>query len=64
MFAIEFTFNELSFMRQALDVVSVQGKDAKFVTALQNKLEHELEEIKKFIQAEEAKKAEGLKNLQ
>ena len=30
-FSIDVTHNELTFLRQSLDVVSVSGKDAKFL---------------------------------
>jgi hypothetical protein len=63
-YSIDFTPTELSFIRQALDVVMVQGKDARFVISLQAKIEHELNEIHKRKQAEEFKKAEELKKLQ
>jgi|688.fasta_scaffold1712911_1 hypothetical protein len=63
-YSIDFTPTELSFIRQALDVVMVQGKDARFVISLQAKIEHELNEIQKMKQAEELKKMEGLKKLQ
>jgi acid phosphatase family membrane protein YuiD len=59
-FAIDFSFNELVFVRQALDVVSVAGKDAKFLAALQIKVENELAEIQKMKQEFEDQKAEEL----
>jgi Tfp pilus assembly protein PilN len=55
-FSINLTPNELSFIRQALDTVQIQGKDAKFLATLQIKLEHELSEIKRMMQEEEQKK--------
>lgn len=45
-FEIKLTFNELTFLRSALDPISIQGRDAKFVAALQLKLEQEIENIK------------------
>jgi hypothetical protein len=62
-FSINFTPSELAFIRQSLDVVMVQGKDVRFVSALQQKIEYEMNEIQKMKQAEEAKKLEGLKDL-
>ena len=41
LFSVDFTLNELIFLRQASDVVSISGKDAKFLASLQNKLEYE-----------------------
>ena len=60
LFEISFTFNELIFLRSALDPISIQGKDARFVAALQIKLENEMEEIKNMIQEVENKKIEKL----
>ena len=45
LFSVDFTLNELIFLRQASDIVSITGKDAKFLANLQNKLEHEITEI-------------------
>ena len=55
-FSINLAPNELSFIRQALDTVTIQGKDAKFVATLQVKLEHEISEINRMIKEEEQKK--------
>ena len=44
-FSVDFTPNELNFVRQALDLVTVKGTDAKFLAGLQLKLESELAEI-------------------
>jgi hypothetical protein len=59
-FSIDFSFNELVFVRQALDVVSVAGKDAKFLAALQLRVENELAEIQKMKQEVEESKIEEL----
>ena len=55
-FSIDLDPNEIQFLRQALDIVSVKGTDAKFVANLQIKLENELIQIQEIIQQEEAKK--------
>jgi hypothetical protein len=47
-YSIEITSKEISFIRQALDLVNILGKDAKFVADLQIKLENELIQIQKF----------------
>lgn len=36
---IDLTPGEVSLLRQSLDIISISGKDAKFVAALQIKLE-------------------------
>jgi hypothetical protein len=54
-YSIEITPKEISFIRQALDLVNILGKDAKFVADLQIKLENELIQIQS-IQKESSKK--------
>ena len=62
-FSIDVTHNELAFLRQSLDVVSVSGKDAKFLANLQTKIETELLQIEQIKQAEEQKKRESLQQI-
>jgi hypothetical protein len=62
-FSIDVTHNELAFLRQSLDVVSVSGKDAKFLANLQTKIETELSQIEQMKQAEEQKKRENLQQI-
>jgi hypothetical protein len=62
-FSIDMTHNELAFLRQSLDIVTVSGKDAKFLANLQVKLENELVQIEQVKQAEEQKKRESLQEL-
>jgi hypothetical protein len=59
-FSVDFTVNELLFLRQSLDLVSVQGKDAKFVASLQMKIESEVAQIQQMLQQEEEKKQHDL----
>lgn len=62
-FSVDFTANELNFIRQALDLVTVKGTDAKFLAGLQIKIENELVEIKNMLDQEELKKQEGLNQI-
>lgn len=63
LFSIDFTHNEINFIRQCLELPSISGKDAKFLANLQSKIEEELnqiqkmkeEELKKVIEAEQIK---------
>jgi hypothetical protein len=55
-FSIDLDPNEIQFLRQALDIVSIKGTDAKFVANLQIKLETELIQIQEIIKQEEVKK--------
>ena len=62
LFEINLTFNELTFLRSALDPISIQGRDARFVATLQMKLEHEIEEVKRMLQEAETQKMESLQD--
>jgi hypothetical protein len=55
---------EIRLLRQALDVISITGKDAQYVANLQVKLEGEMRQIEEFIQSEELKKAEGIAKIE
>ena len=55
-FSVDFSHAELNFLRQALETIPIQGKDAKFCAHIQVKLEHELEEIVRIIKSEEENK--------
>jgi hypothetical protein len=57
-YSIDVTLNELMFIRQALDLVTISGKDAKYVSSLQYKLENKIQEIQK---ANEDEKTKSLK---
>ena len=59
-FSVDFTHNELNFIRQSLETVSIQGRDAKFLANLQIKLENELTQIHNMLNAEEQNKQTGL----
>lgn len=65
-FSVNFTQHELSVLRQSLDVINLQGKDAKFIAMLQIKLESELDQITKILQTppaiEESPVRKGKKN--
>jgi len=51
LFAIDLTPQEISILRQALDIITITGKDAKTIAGLQIKLESEIAEIAKIIDA-------------
>ena len=46
--SMDLTLNELNFVRQALDLVSIKGTDAQFLANLQLKFERELAEIQRL----------------
>jgi hypothetical protein len=62
-FSIDVTPTEIAFMRQALDLVQISGKDAKFLAGLQIKLENEYAHIQEMKEQEEAKKKSELQAL-
>ena len=63
LFAVDFSHAELNFLRQALETVPIQGRDAKFCASIQIKLEQELEEITQMLKAEEEAKMLGLQQM-
>jgi hypothetical protein len=62
-FSVDFSHAELNFIRQALETVPIQGRDAKFCASIQIKLEQELEQITQMIKSEEEQKMFGLQNI-
>jgi hypothetical protein len=56
--SMDFTPNELTFVRQALDLVSIKGTDAIFLANLQTKIEEELINLQKMAEEEEKRKVE------
>jgi len=56
--SMDLTPNELNFVRQALDLVSIKGTDAQFLANLQLKFEGELAEIQRLAEEEERRKIE------
>jgi hypothetical protein len=63
LFSLDFTPNELNFIRQSLDLVTIKGTDAKFLADLQLKIENELIEIQRLIQQEQQQKEDILKQI-
>jgi hypothetical protein len=64
MYPIELSKDEFSLLRQSLDIIQIQGKSAKFVANLQDKLDEQLFQIEMNIKMEEAEKLEQLVALQ
>jgi len=61
--SMDLTPNELTFIRQALDLVSIKGTDAKFLAGLQIKFEEELINLQKMAEEEENRKQDELQKL-
>jgi hypothetical protein len=64
MYPIELTKEEFVLLRQSLDLIQIQGKSAKFVAILQDKLDEQLFQIDMNIKMQEAEKLEQLVALQ
>jgi hypothetical protein len=56
-FSIDLSVQEITLLRQSLDVINITGKDAKFVGNLQYKLETELQTIRTMLVEREAQEA-------
>ena len=54
---------ELSFLRQVIDLANISAKDAKFVAGLQIKLESEITQIQELINSVEAEKRRQLEEI-
>ena len=63
LFAVDFSHAELNFLRQALETIPIQGRDAKFCASIQIKLEQELEEITQMLKTEEEAKILSLQQI-
>ena len=63
LFSVDFTHNEIVFIRQTLEMPTISGKDAKFLANLQLKVENELAQIEQMQAAEAQKKAEDLQAI-
>ena len=59
-FSIDLTVPEIQTIRQSLDLITIAGKDARFLANLQTKLEQELTQISQMLSAEQTKKQEDL----
>jgi hypothetical protein len=63
LFAVDFSFNELQFLRQSLDLVTIKGTDAKFLASLQIKIETELAEIQRILTQQDVEKQAALQEI-
>lgn len=57
---LELNERELVFVRQALDIVQIQGKDAPFLSNLMYKVEQELKEVYELTNKSQQTKVRGL----
>lgn len=65
LFSIEnLTVEEISLLRQSLNVIEIKGNSAIFVATLQVKLDQELSQIRHMVAEEENKKQAGIKKIE
>jgi hypothetical protein len=65
LFSIEnLTVEEISLLRQSLNVIDIKGASAIFVATLQVKLDQELSQIRNMIAEEENKKQAGIRKIE
>jgi hypothetical protein len=62
-YQIGFTVEEISIVRQSLDIIQIQGKSARVIANLQDKFDEAIMNIQFTLQSEEVKKQEGLQKI-
>lgn len=60
---LEFSENELMFIRQTIDLATISAKDAKFVAQIQIKIEEEIQQINDLKNQEEVEKRRQLEEI-
>ena len=58
------TVEEISLLRQSLNVIDIKGASAIFVATLQVKLDQELSQIRNMVAEEENKKQAGIRKIE
>ena len=65
LFTIEnLSLDEVTVLRQALNVIEIKGSSAQFIANLQNKLDNEINQIKLLLLEEENKKQAGIAKIE
>lgn len=65
LFSIEnLTVEEITLLRQALNVIDIKGASAIFVATLQVKLDQEISQISNILQEEQNKKQAGISKIE
>lgn len=65
LFSIEnLTVEEITLLRQALNVIDIKGASAIFVATLQVKLDQEISQITNILQEEQNKKQAGISKIE
>ena len=65
LFTIEnLSVEEITLLRQSLNVIEIKGNSAQFVATLQIKLDQELFQIQAMFQEQEKKKQAGIQKIE
>jgi hypothetical protein len=65
LFTIEnLSVEEITVLRQSLNVIDIKGSSAQFIANLQLKLDSELGQIQQMLQAEQSKKQAGIAKIE
>jgi hypothetical protein len=65
LFTIEnLSLDEITVLRQALNVIEIKGSSAQFIANLQIKLDNEILQIREIIAQEEKKKQAGISKIE
>ena len=65
LFTIEnLSVEEITLLRQALNIIDIKGASAIFVATLQVKLDQEISQIRNMIEEEEKKKQAGIRKIE
>lgn len=55
---------EISALRQSLNVIDIKGSSAQFIATLQIKLDNKISQIQNELHQEETKKQSGIKKIE
>ena len=58
-YPIEFSFEEISLLRQSLDLIQISGKSAKMVAVMQDKCDEALFQIQMNVQMQEQERIQA-----
>lgn len=65
LFTIEnLSLDEITVLRQSLNVIEIKGSSAQFIANLQIKLDNEINQIKSLLLEEEKKKQAGIAKIE
>lgn len=65
LFTIEnLSLDEITVLRQSLNIIEIKGSSAQFIANLQIKLDNEINQIKSLLLEEEKKKQAGIAKIE